>query len=198
MLRTSTPTWCEASTNPTIAWRYPRMSLQSAPPTISSAASDSDSSGGIGGNVGGIDTPVECVEEVGGELGLCPRSPNPLPVILQQRQAGDVVGEGGAAAPAVLRGPSGTGEFVSKKYAKLGPFGALLVYRDYVRWLWTATDREKLDRAQAREQVAERVKVRGRQIDKQTDNQRNTSLDPLWSRKGERLTRGGQAQPTVF
>lgn len=58
-------------------------------------------------------------------------------------------------APAIAKS-----EFVSKQHSKAGPFRALLVYVDYVRWLWIATDKERLDREQAGDQVSERVKVR--------------------------------------
>lgn len=50
-------------------------------------------------------------------------------------------------------------EFVSKSYRWAGPFGVLLMYRDYVRWLWTATDKVKRDREQASEQVVDKVKM---------------------------------------
>lgn len=47
-------------------------------------------------------------------------------------------------------------EFVSKVHAKAGPFGAVLLYFDYVRWLWIATDKERLEREQG---GAERIQV---------------------------------------
>ena len=56
--------------------------------------------------------------------------------------------------------PPRTGDFVSKKHSRAGPFKAVLLYFDYVRWLWGATDKARLDREQAGGQVSERVKVR--------------------------------------
>lgn len=61
--------------------------------------------------------------------------------------------------PAILVEETATtpgSEFVSKVHAKAGPFGAVLLYFDYVRWLWFATDRERLDREQG---GAERIQV---------------------------------------
>lgn len=56
--------------------------------------------------------------------------------------------------------PPRTGDFVSKKHSRAGPFKAVLLYSDYVRWLWGATDKARLDREQAGGQVSDRVKVR--------------------------------------
>lgn len=72
----------------------------------------------------------------------------------------DAVGVAGAVAPppppALTRGS----EFVRKKHARAGPFKGVLLYLDYVRWLWIATDKQRLDREQAEGLVSERVKVR--------------------------------------
>ena len=52
-------------------------------------------------------------------------------------------------------------EFVCKVHAKAGPFGAVLLYFDYVRWLWIATDKQRLNRVPAEgTQVSERIQVR--------------------------------------
>ncbi|CAN0258930.1 unnamed protein product, partial [Laminaria digitata] len=56
--------------------------------------------------------------------------------------------------------PPRTGDFVSKEHSRAGPFKAALLYVDYLRWLWGATDKARLDREQAGGQVSERVKVR--------------------------------------
>ena len=68
----------------------------------------------------------------------------------------------GVAAAVVSTPPSTarTGDFVSKEHSRAGPFKAVLLYFDYVRWLWSATDKARLDREQAGGQVSERVKVR--------------------------------------
>lgn len=67
------------------------------------------------------------------------------------------------AGVVLLQKPAASGtDFVSKPHRWAGPLGVLFVYLDYVRWLWTATDRDKLDREQAGEQVVEKVKVRER------------------------------------
>lgn len=50
-------------------------------------------------------------------------------------------------------------EFVSKEHRRAGPFKAVLLYLDYVRWLWNVTDKERLDREQPEGMVSERVKV---------------------------------------
>lgn len=64
-----------------------------------------------------------------------------------------------AAAPPVGRSLSNGSEFVGREYSKAGPFGALWVYYDYVRWLWIATDGERLERTQKQDCVVDRVKV---------------------------------------
>lgn len=61
----------------------------------------------------------------------------------------------GAAQPVFANG----GEFVSKEHRRAGPFKAVLLYLDYVRWLWDVTDKERLDREQPQGVVSEKVKV---------------------------------------
>ena len=63
------------------------------------------------------------------------------------------------APPAPPVFASSGGEFVSKEHRRAGPFKAVLLYFDYVRWLWNVTDKERLDREQGRGVVSERVKV---------------------------------------
>lgn len=66
------------------------------------------------------------------------------------------------AADTVVPAPvfaSSGGEFVSKEHRRAGPFKAVLLYFDYVRWLWNVTDKERLDREQPQGMVSERVKV---------------------------------------
>ena len=64
-----------------------------------------------------------------------------------------------AAAAATPAFAIGGGEFVSKEHRRAGPFKAVLLYLDYVRWLWDVTDKERLDREQPQGLVSERVKV---------------------------------------
>lgn len=66
-----------------------------------------------------------------------------------------------AAVPAPVFARSG-GEFVSKEHRRAGPFKAVLLYLDYVRWLWNVTDTERLDREQPQGMVSEKVKVKAR------------------------------------
>ncbi|CAM9324268.1 unnamed protein product [Ectocarpus sp. 4 AP-2014] len=61
----------------------------------------------------------------------------------------------GAAQPVFASG----GEFVSKEHRRAGPFKAVLLYLDYVRWLWDVTDKERLDREQPQGVVSEKVKT---------------------------------------
>ncbi|CAM9973036.1 unnamed protein product, partial [Hapterophycus canaliculatus] len=64
------------------------------------------------------------------------------------------VAAGGGPTPGL-----GTSEFVSKEHRRAGPFKAVLLYLDYVRWLWNVTDKERLDREQPEGMVSERVKT---------------------------------------
>lgn len=73
--------------------------------------------------------------------------------------AADVAGADAVAPPAPAVFASSGGEFVSKEHRRAGPFKAVLLYLDYVRWLWNVTDKERLDREQGRGVVSERVKV---------------------------------------
>ncbi|CAB1096652.1 unnamed protein product [Ectocarpus sp. CCAP 1310/34] len=61
----------------------------------------------------------------------------------------------GAAQPVFASG----GEFVSKEHRRAGPFRAVLLYLDYVRWLWDVTDKARLDREQPQGVVSEKVKT---------------------------------------
>lgn len=72
-------------------------------------------------------------------------------------------GAGAGAGAVPVPAPAfaiGGGEFVSKEHRRAGPFKAVLLYLDYVRWLWVVTDKERLDREQPQDLVSERVKVR--------------------------------------
>lgn len=78
-------------------------------------------------------------------------------------EEGGVESDGAVAAASVVTSTAlaiGSGEFVSKEHARAGPFKAVLLYLDYVRWLWIATDKSRLDRQQAEACASERVRVR--------------------------------------
>lgn len=108
--------------------------------------------GGEGTTVGGEgDAPSEMSATVGeADGGVGPGT--------VERQA---MGNTGAAAAAQPVFASGGGEFVSKEHRRAGPFKAVLLYLDYVRWLWDVTDKERLDREQPQGVVSEKVKVKG-------------------------------------
>lgn len=50
-------------------------------------------------------------------------------------------------------------DFVRRRHPQAGPLGFAFLYWDYVRWLWIATDKTQLDRAQAGDEVSGRIKA---------------------------------------
>lgn len=79
------------------------------------------------------------------------------PAVAGTDAAADAVAAAATGAAPVL--PSAGEEFVRMEHRRAGPFKAVLLYLDYVRWLWNVTDKERLDREQPQGMVSERVKV---------------------------------------
>lgn len=109
-------------------------------------------------------TAAEAESEDGGVNG--PRDVAEKAVAAAAGAAVDVVVAGAAVAAAASDAAGGgtfpghgASEFVSKEHRRAGPFKAVLLYLDYVRWLWNVTDKERLDREQPEGMVSERVKV---------------------------------------
>ncbi|CBJ25849.1 Phosphatidate cytidylyltransferase [Ectocarpus siliculosus] len=114
---------------------------------------DAVGSAGVEGEGEGVDVTVgegEDAPEVLAAVGDADGGADPGTV--ERQPIGNAAG---AAQPVFASG----GEFVSKEHRRAGPFKAVLLYLDYVRWLWDVTDKERLDREQPQGVVSEKVKT---------------------------------------